>query len=103
MSKSSTTTKVVKLAPIHPGRILLEDLNDESVSINGLARALRVPANRISLIVNEKRSITADTAERLARFFGTSAEYWLGIQNRYDLACLDRDRIQREVLPRAAA
>ena len=103
MSKSSTTTKVVKLAPIHPGRILLEDLNDENVSINGLARAIRVPANRISLIVNERRSITADTALRLARFFGTSAEYWLSIQNRYDLACLDRDRIQREVLPRVAA
>ena len=103
MSKSSTTNKAVKLPPIHPGRILLEDLNDESVSINGLARAIRVPANRISLIVNERRSITADTALRLARFFGTSAEYWLNIQNRYDLACLDRERIQREVLPRAAA
>jgi addiction module HigA family antidote len=103
MSKSSNTTKVVKLAPIHPGKILLEDLRDEGVSINGLAQAIRVPANRISLIVNEKRSNTADTALRLARFFGTSAEYWLSIQNRHDLASLDRDRIQREVLPRAAA
>ena len=104
MSKSSTTTtKTVKLPPVHPGKILLEDLKDEGVSINGLAQAIRVPANRISLIVNEKRSITADTALRLARFFGTSAEYWLNIQNRYDLACLDRDKIQREVLPRAAA
>jgi antitoxin HigA-1 len=91
---------MVKLPPIHPGRILLEDLNHENVSINCLARAIRVPANRISLIVNEKRSITADTALRRARFFGTSAEYWLSIQNRYDLACLDRERIQREVLPR---
>lgn len=103
MSKSSTTTKTVKLPPIHPGKILLEDLKDEAVSINRLAQAIRVPANRISLIVNEKRSITADTAFRLGRFFGTSAVYWLNIQNRYDLACLDREAIQREVLPHIAA
>ena len=103
MSKSSTTTKGAKLPPIHPGRILLEDMKDEEVSINSLAQAIRVPANRISLIVNEKRAITADTALRLATFFGTSPEYWLSIQNQYDLACIDRDTIRREVLPRAAA
>jgi addiction module HigA family antidote len=107
MSKSSTTSEAsesaAKFPPIHPGKILLEDLKDEGVSINGLARAIRVPANRISLIVNERRSITADTAVRLALFFGTSAEYWLNIQNRYDLSCLDRETIAREVLPRAAA
>ena len=68
-----------------------------------LRRRFAFPANRISLIVNEKRSVTADTALRLARFFGTSAEYWLSIQNRYDLARLDRDRIQREVLQRVGA
>jgi addiction module HigA family antidote len=50
-----------------------------------------------------KKAITADTALRLARFFGTPPEYWLSIQNRYDLACLDRDAIQRAVLPRTAA
>jgi addiction module HigA family antidote len=103
MSKSSTTTKGAKLPPIHPGRILLEDMKDEEVSINSLAQAIRVPANRISLIVNETRAITADTALRLATFFGTSPEYWLSIQNQYDLACIDRDTIRREVLPRAAA
>jgi addiction module HigA family antidote len=78
-------------------------MKDEEVSINSLAQAIRVPANRISLIVNETRAITADTALRLATFFGTSPEYWLSIQNQYDLACIDRDTIRREVLPRAAA
>jgi addiction module HigA family antidote len=86
MSKSSATSKSTKLPPIHPGRILLEDMKDEEVSINALAQAIRVPAKRISLIVNERRAITADTALRLATFFGTSPEYWLNIQNQYDLA-----------------
>ncbi len=69
-----TGKKASELAPVHPGRILLEDLRDEEISINKLAQAIRVPANRISLIVNEKRAITADTAARLGRFFGTSAQ-----------------------------
>jgi antitoxin HigA-1 len=102
MSKSSTTTGK-KLPPIHPGRILLEDLKDEQISINGLAQAIRVPANRISLIVNEKRGITADTAARLGRYFGTSAQYWLNIQNRYDLDCIDWGAIERDVIPKQAA
>jgi len=78
-------------------------MKDEGVSINSLARAIRVPANRVSLIVNGKRSITADTAMRLARFFGVSPQYWLNIQNQYDLACVDKAAIDRDVLPRAAA
>ena len=88
MSKSPITTEK-KLPPIHPGRILLEDLKDEQISINGLARAIRVPPNRISLIVNEKRGITMDTVARLGRHFGASAQYWLNIQNRFDLDCVD--------------
>jgi antitoxin HigA-1 len=103
MSKSPTTTKSVKLPPIHPGKILLEDLKDEEISINGLAQAIRVPANRISLIVNEKRGITADTAARLGRFFGTSAQYWLNLQNRFDLDSLDQAMIERDVIPKQAA
>ena len=99
MSKLPTTTK---LPPIHPGEILREDLADEGISINGLAQALRVPANRISLIVNGKRGITADTAARLARFFGTSAQYWLNLQNRYDLEMIDGAAIEREVLQKSA-
>jgi addiction module HigA family antidote len=93
----------MKLPPIHPGKILLEDLKDEEISINGLARAIRVPANRISLIVNGKRAITADTAARLGRYFGTSPQYWLNIQNRFDLDAIDKAVIERDVIPKRAA
>jgi antitoxin HigA-1 len=104
MSKSPTTTKRgKKLPPIHPGKILLEDMKDEGISINALAQAIRVPANRISLIVNEKRGVTADTASRLGRYFGTSAQYWLNIQNRYDLDSIDKAAIERDVIPKKAA
>jgi addiction module HigA family antidote len=102
MSKSSITTEK-KLPPIHPGKILLEDLKDEQIGISGLAQAIRVPANRISLIVNEKRGITADTAARLARYLGTSAQYWLNIQNRFDLDCIDWAAIERDVTPKQVA
>jgi len=102
MSKSSNTTEK-KLPPIHPGRILAEEMRDDQISINGLAQAIRVPANRVSLIVKGKRGITADTAARLERYFGTSAQYWLNIQNRFDLDCIDQARIERDVIPRQAA
>jgi addiction module HigA family antidote len=101
MSKSPITTEK-KLPPIHPGRILREDLKDEQISINGLAQAIRVPANRISLIVNEKRGITADTAARLGRYFGVSAQYWLNIQNRFDLDRIDWAVIERDIIPKQA-
>lgn len=78
-----------KLPPIHPGNILAEDLRDADVSLNRLARDIRVPMNRISAIVNGKRSITADTALRLARFFGTTPQYWMNLQSNYDLALVD--------------
>jgi addiction module HigA family antidote len=114
MSKSPIITKTrvkgtarnpvrEKLPPIHAGAILLEDMRDEEISINGLAQAIRVPANRISLIVNGKRGITAETAARLACFFGTSPQYWLNIQNRFELESLDLEAIGREVIPRRAA
>ena len=93
----------MKLPPIHPGKVLLEDMRDEKISINGLAQAIRVPANRISLIVNEKRGITADTAARLGRYFGMSAQYWLNLQNRYDLDSIDKAVIERDVIPKRAA
>jgi addiction module HigA family antidote len=93
----------MKLPPIHPGKILLEDLKDEEISINGLARAIRVPANGISLIVNETRGVTADTAARLGRYFGTSPQYWLNIQNRFDLDSIDNAAIERDVIPKQAA
>ena len=71
MSKSSITTEK-KLPPIHPGRILLEDMKDEQISINGLAQAIRVPANRISLIVNGKRGISNEMARKLGELFHVS-------------------------------
>ncbi len=95
-----------RLPPIHPGEILLEDLRDMGISINQLARDLRVPMNRISEIVNGKRGITADTAMRLARYFGTSAQYWMNLQTAYELELAQQTiagRIERDILPRTAA
>jgi len=75
-----------KLHPVHPGEVLLEEfLKPMSISQNRLALSISVPARRINEIVLKKRRITADTALRLAKFFGTSAEFWLGLQAQYDL------------------
>ena len=96
----------IKLAPVHPGEILREDfMRPLGLSINALARALRVPANHVSGIVNEKRGISALMALRLARYFGTSAELWLGLEQDYELDLARdaaADRIEKEVLPRAS-
>ena len=75
-----------KIAPIHPGEILLEEfLKPMNLSQNKIALAIRVPARRINEIVLGKRRISADTALRLAKFFGNSAQFWLGLQMDYDL------------------
>lgn len=75
-----------KLGPVHPGEVLLEEfLNPMSLSQNRLALDIRVPARRINEIVQGKRRITPDTALRLARYFGTSPQLWLGLQMDYDL------------------
>jgi addiction module HigA family antidote len=79
-----------KLPPIHPGELLRDELGEIGVSLNELARALRVPMNRISAIVNGNRAITVDTAMRLARYFGTSSLYWLNLQVAYDLEVAER-------------
>ena len=96
-----------RLNPIHPGEILLEDfMKPLSISINQLARDLDVPPNRVSAIVNGARSITADTAFRLAVYFGVSSETWLGLQMDYDLRLvrqLNGDQIARRVRTRQAA
>ncbi len=89
------------MAPIHPGEVLLEDfLKPMGLSQYRLAKGISVPPRRINEIVLEKRSITADTALRLARFFATSERFWLNLQNRYDLE-RERDRLgaalEREV------
>lgn len=95
--------KTNKLPPIHPGEILREEfMKPRGFSQNALARALNVPPRRINEIVLEKRGITADTALRLARYFGTSAEMWAGLQADYDLrmARYEKERtIEREVEP----
>lgn len=75
-----------KLHSVHPGEVLLEEfLKPMGISQNRLAVSIGVPARRINEIVLGKRSITADTALRLAKFFGSSAEFWLGLQAQYDL------------------
>ena len=80
------------IAPVHPGEILKEEfMVPLGLSANGLARAVRVPPNRISAIVNGERGLTADTALRLSRAFGTTAEFWLNLQKQYELDCA-RDR-----------
>jgi len=96
-----------KLPPIHPGEILLEEfLKPLGMSMNKLAAELHVPANRITQIVEGDRSITGETALRLARYFGTSAEFWLSMQKDYDLQ-VARDEfeaeVQRQVHPRDKA
>jgi addiction module HigA family antidote len=89
--------KTKKLAPIHPGEILREEfMEPRGLSQNALARALNVPPRRINEIVLEKRSITADTALRLARCFGTTEEMWTGLQADYDLR-LARNEKEKQI------
>ncbi len=74
-----------KMRPIHPGEILREELEELELSANAFAKEIAVPVNRITTIINEQRSITADTALRLSLFFGTTPEFWLHLQTDYDL------------------
>jgi addiction module HigA family antidote len=79
-------SRAKKIPPLHPGEVLYEDfIVPTGISIHRLALDLRVPANRIGEIVKGQRAISADTALRLARYLGTSAEFWLGLQSDYDL------------------
>ena len=107
MSKSSTTTKAEDRAPIaHPGRLLKRELAARGLSANRLALSLRVPSGRITDILNGRRSITADTAVRLGRFFGNGAQFWLDLQGQHDIAVIERDRgaaIAHHVQPADAA
>lgn len=95
------------LHPVHPGEVLSEEfLKPMSLSQNRLALNIGVPARRINEIVLGKRGITADTALRLARFFGVSAEFWLGLQAHYDLDITAEalgDRLEKEVKTHANA
>jgi addiction module HigA family antidote len=82
---------MAKRPPIHPGEVLKSEFLDEmNLSAYALARGLRVPPNRITGIVNGERAISAETALRLARFFGTTPEFWLNLQTHYDLTVAAR-------------
>jgi len=104
-SKSSITIDAVTLPPIHPGEILADELAEVGMSVAALARALDVPQSRMAEVVAGKRSVTADTALRLATHFGTSARLWMNLQAAYDLAVTqakDGGHIAAVVRPRAA-
>ena len=104
MSKLRST--IAKLKPVHPGEILRETLGDLEISLNRLAQDIHVPPNRISAIVAGSRSVTGETALRLARYFKTTPQYWMNLQARYDLESAQDQweaRVTAEVRPRDAA
>jgi len=100
-----TTANAVRIRP-HPGEILREEfMVPLGLSAHRLATDLRVPATRIAEIIHERRAVSADTALRLARYFGTTAQFWLALQTAHDLSKAERDSgatIADEVKPRAA-
>lgn len=88
------------MVPVHPGRILRDELRSRTLSANALSRALRVPSGRIVDILNGKRAVTAETALRLGRFLGNDPQFWMNLQAQYDLAVAERElgpRIRKEV------
>jgi addiction module HigA family antidote len=99
--------KKKRTAPVHPGEILREDLMKPlGLTITGLARDLKIPASRVSEIVNGRRALNADAAVRLSRYFGNTPEFWINLQAAYDLRLTihsSASRIEREVRPRKAA
>jgi addiction module HigA family antidote len=91
---------------VHPGRLLKRELASRALSANRLALDLGVPSGRITDILNGRRSITADTAVRLGRYFGNSAQFWLDLQSQHDIALIERERgaeIAERVKPAKAA
>jgi antitoxin HigA-1 len=89
---------------VHPGRLLKRELAARGLSANRLALDIGVPSGRITDILNGRRAITADTAVRLGRYFGNSAQFWIDLQGQYDIAVVTRDRggeIARSVRPAA--
>lgn len=106
MSKSLTTTSLPNRVTTHPGEMLAEEfMAPLNLSANALAIALRVPATRIGAIIKGERSVSADTALRLSRYFGTSPEFWIGLQATHELTKAQAEAgaaIKRDVRPRAA-
>lgn len=83
---------VNKLRAIHPGEILADELRELELTARAFAAALKVPHNRITAILNKQRSISADTALRLAAYFGTSPQFWMNLQQQYDLKIADAEK-----------
>jgi addiction module HigA family antidote len=91
------------MRPVHPGEVLAEEIEELGISPAELARQLDVPANRITQILHGRRSVTGDTALRLAHWFGTSVEFWMGLQSQYEIAIARRQLGETlERLPRRA-
>ncbi len=95
-----------KMRPIHPGEVLKDELDELGFSASAFAKQLAVPVNRVTSILNGTRAVTADTALRLACFFGTSAEFWLNLQSSYNLKITMQQqgkKIRKEVHPHREA
>jgi len=95
-----------KRPPIHPGELLKDELEAAGISSHQASLAMRIPANRLTMILNGKRAITAETALRLARFFGTSAQLWMNLQSTYELDVAEDahgEAVAAEVQPLAKA
>ena len=94
------------ISPVHPGEVLKADFLDPlQMSVNALSRCVKVPRARLNDIVRGRRGITADTAMRLARYFGVSEQFWMNLQSHYELEmakAANGDRLDREIKPRAA-
>ena len=95
-----------KLKPIHPGEVLREEfLQPFGISEEKLAQSISVNLQSVQQIIDEKQSVTADTALRLSKFFGTSPQFWLGLQSDYDLDVTRKilgEKLEREIVPLAA-
>jgi addiction module HigA family antidote len=94
------------MRPVHPGEILKEEMEELEMSARALAKAINVPSNRVSAIVNGTRGITADTALRLSRYLGTTPELWMNIQKTYDLRSAEIEagkEIEKQIKPRPKA
>lgn len=103
----SVKTKRIPMPPIaHPGRLLKREIAARKLSANRLSRDIGVPSGRIADILNDRRSITADTAVRLGLYFGNRAQFWLDLQSQYDIAMVEREKggeIAKRVRPADAA
>ena len=99
-------TFVSGMRPVHPGEILRDELEALEISANAFAKALNIPGNRITAILNGQRGVTADTALRLSRYLGSTAEFWLNLQKSYELRKAQEEAgeiIEKTVKPRQEA